>query len=79
MSSLEIRNFIKKHVRVDSKFVDDFFSHYNLYTDTGSFTVSLQKTAKWLKTTKGNLKRHLSKHTQTELIMLSRNRSLVVA
>lgn len=60
MTSAEIKGFIKRHVRsVDPAFVDDFFGRHDLYTSPHSFSIDLAVTAKWLRTTKGNLKKTL--------------------
>lgn len=59
MAAPGIKAFIKAHVRIDPKFIDDFFGMHDLYTSPKSFLVDLGVSAKWLRTTKGNLKKTL--------------------
>ncbi len=56
-----MRAFIKQYVVVDPAFVDDFFGLCDMHTTPNDFTVDLQVAAKWLRTTKGNLKRTLQR------------------
>lgn len=56
MTSLEVRGFIKKYVAVDPLFVDDFFGLCDAHTAPNAFTVDLAIAAKYLHTTKSNLK-----------------------
>ncbi|PNH01992.1 hypothetical protein TSOC_012073 [Tetrabaena socialis] len=61
MASSDIRTYIKKYVAIDGNFVDDFFGQYDLHTNPNGFVVDLAIAAKWLRTTKGNLKKTLIK------------------
>lgn len=60
-SSEDVRAFIKQYVAVDPAFVDDFFGLCDMHTTPNDFTVDLEVAAKWLRTTKGNLKRTLTR------------------
>ena len=57
MSTLQ--EYLKKYSVINSKFIDDFFSLYDRNTDQSDFVINLLILAKWLMTTKGELKKNI--------------------
>ena len=56
---LLLQEYLKKYSTISSKFIDDFFSLYDRDTDQSDFVINLLILAKWLMTTKGELKKTL--------------------
>ena len=61
------REFLKRYSTVSNAFIDDFFAVYNETSAPGDFVVELSAVAKWLRTTKGNLKQTLSRSYTKDL------------
>jgi hypothetical protein len=57
----DVANFLKKYTPVNSTFVDDFLSTYSLSSRPTDFVVDLGVAARWLSTSKENLKKTLVK------------------
>jgi hypothetical protein len=56
---LSLQEYLKKYSTISSKFIDDFFALYDRNTDQSHFVINLLILAKWLMTTKGELKKTL--------------------
>jgi hypothetical protein len=59
MKNLTLINYLKKQQIIPDKFIDDFFALYDRNTDQSHFVINLLILAKWLMTTKGELKKTL--------------------
>lgn len=47
----ELVDFLKKYSTIDNKFIEDFFSFYNI--SSAKPNINVETVAKWLETTKG--------------------------
>ena len=55
---MNLTNFLKIYSKVSNKFIDDFFSLYDL-NNKNVFIINLENIAKWLNTKKGKIKETL--------------------
>jgi len=53
---LSLQDYLKKYSTINNKFIDDFFSLYNIKTSNDDFVINLEKLAVWLKSLKKVLK-----------------------
>lgn len=60
---MELAEFLKKYSNINNKFIDDFFSLYNV-NNKNEFIINLDKVSKWLKSRKHDLKDTLLKTYQ---------------
>jgi len=57
---MDLIEFLKKYSNINNKFIDDFFSLYDI-NNKNKFIIDLDKVSKWLISKKGNLKNTLMK------------------
>lgn len=57
---MELVDFLKKYSKINNKFIDDFFGMYDI-KNKESYSVDLDKMAKWLKIRKSTIKKTLLK------------------
>jgi len=63
---MDLIEFLKKYSKINNKFIEDFFSLYNI-DNNNEFIIDLENIAKWLKTKKGDLKETLENSYQLNI------------
>ena len=48
ITKLSLQDYLKKYSSINNKFIDDFFSLYNVKTSNDDFVINLENVAKWL-------------------------------
>ena len=55
-NNISLQNYLKKYSTINNKFIDDFFSLYDINTTNDDFVINLDNVIKWLQARKKNLK-----------------------
>lgn len=55
IEKMDLQSYLKKYSAVSSRFVDDFFSLYDIETTQSDFVINLETVVKWLKSKKSKL------------------------
>ena len=62
-----LQEYLKKYSSINNKFIDDFFSLYNVNSTDNDFIINLDNVVKWLKSHKRNLKNTLIDSYQLDI------------
>lgn len=66
-NDLSLQDYLKKYSTINNKFIDDFFSLYNIETSDTDFVINLDNIAKWLNSLKKVLKTTLKDSYQENI------------
>lgn len=67
INKISLQEYLKKYSSINNKFIDDFFSLYNVNTTNDDFVINLDNVVIWLKAHKKNLKSTLSESYQVDI------------
>ena len=51
-NNISLQNYLKKYSTINNKFIDDFFSLYDINTTNDDFVINLDNVIKWLQARK---------------------------
>jgi len=66
-NNISLQDYLKKYSTINNKFIDDFFSLYDINTTNDDFVINLNNVAKWLNTHKRNIKKTLIESYQVDV------------
>ena len=66
-NNISLQDYLKKYSTINNKFIDDFFSLYDINTTNDDFVINLDNVAKWLNTYKRNIKKTLIESYQVDV------------
>jgi len=66
-NNISLQEYLKKYSSISNKFIDDFFSLYNINTTNDDFVINLNNVIKWLDTHKRNIKKTLNESYQLDI------------
>ena len=66
-NNISLQDYLKKYSTINNKFIDDFFSLYDINTTNDDFVINLDNVVKWLQARKKNLKATLISSYQVDV------------
>jgi phage anti-repressor protein len=66
-NNISLQEYLKKYSSISNKFIDDFFSLYNIDSTDTDFIINLDNIIKWLNTKKSNIKKTLNESYQLDI------------